>query len=102
MEIGRSIDELEQGGAERAEYGKQLLVTLSDDLSRQFGRRFGVDNLELMRLFYQSNPPTRICESLSRKSVALSLPDNSESAIRNFDLPTLHRFSLLPGRIMCA
>lgn len=88
-EIGRRIVEFEQGGAERAEYGKQLLVTLSNDLTRQFGRGFGVDNLELMRLFYQSYPPARISESLSRKSIAISPPDISESAIRKFDLPTL-------------
>jgi len=88
-EIGRRIVEFEQGGAERAEYGKQLLVTLSNDLTRQFGRGFGVDNLELMRLFYQSYPPARISESLSRKSIAISPTDISESAIRKFDLPTL-------------
>lgn len=88
-EIGRRIVEFEQGGAERAEYGKQLLVTLSNDLTRQFGRGFGVDNLELMRLFYQSYPPSRISESLSRKSIAISPRDISESAIRKFDLPSL-------------
>jgi predicted nuclease of restriction endonuclease-like (RecB) superfamily len=88
-EIGRRIVEFEQGGAERAEYGKQLLVTLSNDLTRQFGRGFGVDNLELMRLFYQSYPPARISESLSRKSIAMSPPEISESAIRKFDLPAL-------------
>ncbi|MGK2901125.1 MAG: DUF1016 N-terminal domain-containing protein, partial [Burkholderiaceae bacterium] len=37
-EIGRRIVEFEQGGQERAAYGKALLKRLSADLSAQFGR----------------------------------------------------------------
>jgi predicted nuclease of restriction endonuclease-like (RecB) superfamily len=88
-EVGRRIVEYEQSGADRAEYGKQLLVTLSNDLTRQFGRGFGVDNLELMRLFYQNYPPARISELLSRKSCDVAISDFSESSIRKFDLPAL-------------
>ena len=36
-EIGRRIVEYEQGGAERAEYGDQLLIRLSRDLTARFG-----------------------------------------------------------------
>jgi len=53
-EIGRRIVELEQGGQQRAEYGKALLRTLAGDLTARFGRGFSVDNLETMRLFYQT------------------------------------------------
>jgi predicted nuclease of restriction endonuclease-like (RecB) superfamily len=88
-EIGRCIVEFEQGGAERAGYGEALLKRLSVDLSAKFGRGFGVDSLESMRLFYQTYPPNKISELLVRKS---GLPDqarNSESLIRNFDLTEL-------------
>ena len=55
-EIGRRIVEYEQAGAVRAEYGSALLKRLSGDLTRKFGRGFSVDNLETMRLFYQTYP----------------------------------------------
>ncbi len=52
FEIGRRIVEHEQQGAERAEYGKALLKTLSAELSTEFGRGFSRSNLEYMRKFY--------------------------------------------------
>lgn len=51
-EIGRRLVELEQGGKDRAEYGKELLGRLAKDLSAQFGRGFSRSNLEYMRRFY--------------------------------------------------
>ncbi len=63
-EIGRRIVEFEQRGTRRAEYGQALLKRLSVDLSVRFGRGFGVDSLESMRLFYQTYPPSVISESL--------------------------------------
>lgn len=88
-EIGRRIVECEQGGAERAGYGEALLKHLSVDLSARFGRGFGVDSLESMRLFYLSYPPGRISELLVRKSVLPDQTSNSESLIRKFDLTQL-------------
>ena len=41
-EIGRRIVTLEQRGEQRAEYGEQLIERLAGDLTRQFGRGFGV------------------------------------------------------------
>jgi len=52
FEIGRIIVEEEQGGKERAEYGKHLLKDLSKQLTKEFGRGFSVDNLENMRKFF--------------------------------------------------
>ncbi|WP_232440625.1 PDDEXK nuclease domain-containing protein [Burkholderia ubonensis] len=54
-----------------------------------FGRGFGVDNLELMRLFYQSYPPATISESLIRKSEAADPESKSVSPIRDFSLQEL-------------
>lgn len=65
-EIGRQIVVFEQGGESRAAYGQALLARLSADLTRQFGRGFGVDNLEQMRLFYQAWPVEQISETVSR------------------------------------
>lgn len=55
-EIGRYIVEFEQEGAERAKYGKNLLVYLSKDLSHSLGKGFGLSNLKRMRQFYQAFP----------------------------------------------
>ena len=50
-EIGRSIVEAEQKGKRRAGYGEQLILRLSADLTKQFGRGFSERNLDQMRLF---------------------------------------------------
>jgi predicted nuclease of restriction endonuclease-like (RecB) superfamily len=88
-EVGRRVVEFEQGGENRAAYGQALFVRLSGDLTKRFGRGFGVDNLELMRLFYQTYPPSAISESLIRKSDDTGTRPNSELAIRKFDLEQL-------------
>lgn len=51
-EIGRRIVEHEQAGKERAAYGAELLILLSADLTKRFGRGFSVDNLERARKFF--------------------------------------------------
>lgn len=51
-EIGRRIVEQEQKGANRAEYGKELLKQLSAILTKEFGRGYSSDNLNLFRKFY--------------------------------------------------
>ncbi len=55
-EIGRQIIELEQRGTERAEYGKQIVERLAQDLSPRFGRGFKKSNLFQMRSFYLAYP----------------------------------------------
>lgn len=54
FEIGRMIVEDEQGGANRAEYGKNLLKDLSVHLTSKFGRGFSETNLRQMRNFHLS------------------------------------------------
>lgn len=65
-EIGRMIVEDEQQGKERAEYGKQVLKELSEQLTDDFGKGFSVDNLQNMRQFYKAYP---IYETGSRKFI---------------------------------
>lgn len=63
-QIGRDIIEFEQGGQLKAEYGKQLLLSLAKDLTDKHGRGFSRSNLQYMRLLYQYYP---ICQTLSGK-----------------------------------
>jgi hypothetical protein len=51
-EIGRRIVEHEQAGEKRAAYGEELIEGLSRDLSKKYGRGFGVIQLRTMRQFY--------------------------------------------------
>ena len=62
--IGRYIVEFEQKGMARAEYGKQLLVNLSKDLTIRCGRGFSRSNLTYMRKLYLAFPKS---ETLSHK-----------------------------------
>jgi predicted nuclease of restriction endonuclease-like (RecB) superfamily len=54
--VGRYIIEFEQGGADRAEYGKGLIKRLAELLNADFGRGFDWRNLHNMRSFYQTFP----------------------------------------------
>ncbi|WP_317854260.1 PDDEXK nuclease domain-containing protein [Chakrabartyella piscis] len=51
FEIGRAIVE-KQGGNEKAEYGTDLIKSLSIELTEEFGKGFTVANLKNMRQFY--------------------------------------------------
>jgi predicted nuclease of restriction endonuclease-like (RecB) superfamily len=46
--------EYEQGGSEKAEYGRKLLENLSKDLSLLHGKGFSLSNVKRMRQFYQN------------------------------------------------
>ncbi|RKE77221.1 YhcG family protein [Chryseobacterium sp. AG363] len=52
FEIGKAIIENEQDGKDRAEYAKETLKNLSQQLTKEFGRGYSVDNLQWMRKFY--------------------------------------------------
>ena len=54
--VGRRIAEYEQGGAERAGYGAELIRRLSVDLTASYGRGFSPRNLRQMRAFYLAWP----------------------------------------------
>lgn len=54
-QIGKSIVD-QQGGAERAEYGAQLIAELSKQLTNDFGKGFDERNLRNMRSFYLAFP----------------------------------------------
>lgn len=54
--IGQYIVEFEQGGDNRAQYGKALLENLSKDLSRIHGKGFSLSNVYMMRQFFIRYP----------------------------------------------
>ena len=54
--IGREIVQEIQSGEQRAEYGKQVLETLSTRLAKNYGNGFSVTNLKYFRSFYLAYP----------------------------------------------
>ena len=55
-QTGRYIVEFEQKGKTRAQYGKQLLVNLSKDLTQTRGKGFSRSNFTYMRKLYLTFP----------------------------------------------
>lgn len=60
--IGKYIVEFEQSGSKKAKYGDELLIKLSKDLTRAFGKGFSRSNLTYIRKLYLTFPK---CETLS-------------------------------------
>ncbi len=55
-QIGRQIVEDEQEGKSPADYGKNLMQNLANQLTIEFGKGFDYTNLTNMRKFYQAFP----------------------------------------------
>jgi hypothetical protein len=55
-QIGKVIFEEEQQGKNRAEYGKFLIKSISNEFQPQFGTGFSVRQLERYRQFYRQFP----------------------------------------------
>jgi len=66
-QIGRRIVEEEQRGKGRADYGAQLIQSLSKSLTDDFGRGFSGANLRSFRQFYLTFPDAEICYTLCSK-----------------------------------
>lgn len=62
--VGRHIVEFEQGGKDRAEYGKGLIKRLSADLRLRHGKGFSHSNLVYMRQFYLTYPISQTASDL--------------------------------------
>lgn len=98
FEIGRMLVEEEQGGKERAAYGKELLKGLSKVLAGEFGKGFSVKNLERMRSFYliYKKSSTLLSNSKGKeKSQTLSADSISETLPRKFTLSWSHYLRLM-------
>ncbi|SEH62253.1 Predicted nuclease of restriction endonuclease-like (RecB) superfamily, DUF1016 family [Paenimyroides aquimaris] len=98
FEIGRMIVEEEQGGKERAEYGKQLLKELSKVLTKEFGRGFSVENLTKMRYFYLTYSNSSTLLTISPKSQSLTdelQNEKSQTVSAKFNLSWSHYLKLM-------
>ena len=91
FEIGRRIVEHEQGGEERAEYGKALLKELSAALTAEFGRGFSRANLQNMRRFYLTYVHRRP-EKCQMPSGTFVLPQKSQTPSGEFAGQELPQF----------
>lgn len=79
-EIGKRIVE-EQGGADKAEYGKKLIDELAVKLTSDFGKGFTRTNLRDMRQFYLTFPNRHtLCGELSWSHYRLLMRVENESA----------------------
>jgi len=86
FEIGRMIVEEEQNGNVRADYGTQLLKTLSTKLTIDFGKGFSKRNLEQMRQFYLV---------YSKAQTVSALFENHQEAPVTFQLTWSHYLKLM-------
>jgi hypothetical protein len=115
-EIGRRIVQGEQGGADRAQYGKEIIKELAERLTSDFGNGFSKSNLEYMRRFYLAYPgrDIQISQTLSGRFAGLekstissiaqtaSGQSNSSAAELPFTLSWSHYVFLLGPRIKSA
>lgn len=105
-EIGRRIVEFEQRGQQRAEYGEEVLIRLSQDLTAKFKRGFSRQNLQQMRQFYLVYSLENICQTLSGKSEMVQtllakitpLGDHLTALAQAFPLSWSHYVRLLSVR----
>ncbi len=61
--IGERIFKEEQGGKDRAEYGKGMIKKLSNEIEPLFGSSYSIRQLELMRKLYRIFPITNALRS---------------------------------------
>ena len=73
FEIGRMIVENEQGGQERAEYGQNLMMKLSEFLTEKFRKGFSLSNLKNAKQFYNTYK-IRVSQTFSNQ-----IPDSQKS-----------------------
>jgi predicted nuclease of restriction endonuclease-like (RecB) superfamily len=105
-EIGRMIVEREQKGAQRAEYGRLILKTLSERLTTEFGRGFSRTNLKNMRLFFLTyrhrTPPIgqmasgQLVPKKSQMASGQSQDALSEPSVRIPQMPSAHLAAAFP------
>jgi predicted nuclease of restriction endonuclease-like (RecB) superfamily len=99
FEIGRKIVEEEQDGKKRAEYGKQIIIQLSQVLTSEFGKGFSVRNIEQMRQFYlvysKAQTLSADFKEISQTSSAKSKKTNQQTLAVEFKLSWSHYLKLM-------
>ncbi|MBP6662054.1 MAG: DUF1016 family protein [Paludibacter sp.] len=99
FQIGKLIVEELQQGEKRAEYGIQLLESVSTDLSQKFGKGFSVQNLERMRNFFliysNSSKELRNSEIFLNSSKELRISTTNNEAITLLPISWSHYLFLM-------
>lgn len=85
--MGRDIVEEEQFGENRAGYGQAILQSLSEKLTKQYGRGFSVDTLERARKFYLTYEDYHGFQEISAPVVRKSQTEISEMPFRKLEAP---------------
>ncbi len=97
--IGKYIVEYEQKGNVHAQYGKQILKGLSQNLTGCFGEGWSVDTLEKCRrlflVYSKSATPLRNSESLGKSATVLRIFEKTESEAPHFVLSWSHYLILI-------
>lgn len=88
FEIGRLIVEEELYGKDRAEYGKSVLIILSDSLTKEIGKGFSVTNIQQMRNFY-------LCYQKQQTLSANSSSEKQQAPSAKFKLSWSHYLKLM-------
>lgn len=78
--LGKWIVEVQQEGESRAQYGKKILVTLSETLNKEFGKGFSVETLTNMRKFFLTYK-----ERISEPVVTKFISEKSQPLVTKFD-----------------
>lgn len=91
FQIGRMIVEEQQGGKERADYAKETITLLSEQLTQEYGKGYSTSNLEYFRQFY-STYQSRISQTVFGKS---DLPGAFDIFSKHFALSWSHYTQLL-------
>jgi predicted nuclease of restriction endonuclease-like (RecB) superfamily len=90
-EIGRHIVKFEQHGQEKAEYGSDLLASLSRDLKLRYGKGFGRRNVLDMRRFYVSYPKWQtVSAKLSWSHFIVLLGVSDETTRKFYEKQAIH------------
>ncbi|MCI5141370.1 MAG: DUF1016 domain-containing protein [Candidatus Electrothrix sp. ATG1] len=84
--IGKRIVEEEQNGQERAQYGKQIVKTLSKELTAEFGKGFSVANIKNFRQFYLTFSESVIGYTLCSQSENVSISSEKDKKCMPFTL----------------
>lgn len=71
-QIGKHIIEFEQNGNSKAEYGSELLIQISKDLTTKYGKGYSKSNIYLCRQFYTKYPKFQTVSGKSKKQPILS------------------------------
>lgn len=75
--VGRMIVEDEQKGKKSAEYGKEIIKYLAENLIQEFGNGYSTTNLKYFRQFYLEYPIGHSLPDQLNKSISHSLPDQN-------------------------